>query len=173
MIQAEKAHARMRADMDRKKVEKQGTEIAQSEMLGSRIIFEQEEEDGFTVLAPYASRSPFEVWIMPKKHVSRIEESLIENEEKEKLNWGVVGLLAEILSKTLLKLHGSLGDPGYSMLVQNAPFAWVGYGHLYKHYHWRIIIETHRLASPAGYEHLTGIWSNVVSPEDACHQLTS
>lgn len=159
MIQAEEAHT--------KEVKGKDSEIDRGEMLGGRIVSEEKEKD-FIVLAPYASRSPFEVWIMPRKHVSRIEESLIE---RNQINMAVIQTLATTLSETLLMLYESLGDPGYSMLIQNAPFALEGYEHLYRHYHWRIIIETHKLAIAAGYEHLTGIWSNVVPPEKAAEEL--
>jgi UDPglucose--hexose-1-phosphate uridylyltransferase len=105
-----------------------------------------------------------------------MEESLIEETSSstalnKQPNLNTIQELAEILSKTLQVLHRSLGDPGYSMLVQNAPYAQEGYEHLYKHYHWRIIIETHKLTTPAGYEHLTGIWSNSVPPEEAAKVL--
>jgi UDPglucose--hexose-1-phosphate uridylyltransferase len=168
MIQAEIAHTE---DLKGKKPEdarKKESEIERGEILGNRIISKNED---FIVLAPYASRSPFEVWIMPMKHVSRIEDSLIEDRGSNQNNRPVIQRLANILSETLGNLYEKLKDPGYSMIIQNAPYAPKGYEHLYSHYHWRIIIETHKLATPAGYEHLTGIWSNSIAPETAAKEL--
>src|SRR5437867_3101520 len=34
---------------------------------GARVIFENE---AFTVFAPYAARTPFETWIMPRRHAA-------------------------------------------------------------------------------------------------------
>lgn len=117
------------------------------------------------MLGPYASRSPFEVWIMPRIHAMSIEQTLGGNGDKE-TEKSAKEELAETLSRILRKLHDKLGDPAYSMLIQNAPIPMKDDEHLYRHYHWRIIIETQRLAIPGGHEHLTGIWSNVVAPEE-------
>jgi galactose-1-phosphate uridylyltransferase len=181
MIQAEEEHAKLVEDEENK------ARIRRGEMLGARIISPQ--DSPFVVLAPYASRSPFEVWIMPRVHAMSIEQTLNEDKkdkdkdkdkEKEDKKTGEttnatekspIEELAETLSKILQKLHEKLGDPAYSMLIQNAPVPKKGDEHLYRHYHWRIIIETQRLAIPAGYEHLTGIWSNVVAPEEAAKVL--
>jgi galactose-1-phosphate uridylyltransferase len=151
MIQAESAHTRDQAGR---------SEADGDDVLGNRIIGERKD---FVVVAPYASRSPFEVWIMPTKHESSIADMSGDEEGTKEL----AGILADVLEK----LNTELGDPGYSMLIQNAPIAPEGYEDLYRYYHWRIIIETKDLVIPAGYEHLTGIWSNSVTPETAAKTL--
>ena len=58
------------------------------------------EEDNFVAFTPYASRFPFEIWILPKIHSSHFENlQKIEIEE-----------LAQVLRIVLLKLEASLNS---------------------------------------------------------------
>src|SRR5205807_4893912 len=45
--------------------------LRQETSAGTRIIHENEE---FVSLSPYASRVPFETWVLPKRHASRYED---------------------------------------------------------------------------------------------------
>ena len=140
----------------RKKSKKNGPA---DEELYNRIIYpypNNEEKDGFIVLAPFAARVPFELVILPLNHQSTMYEMSITELEN----------LAEVLHKTLKALSETLKDPPYSLVIKNAPIPPQGQEHMYAHYHWRIVIEPQRLAIPAGYEHLTGIWSNPTPPEE-------
>ncbi len=127
----------------------------------SRIIYPTEigkiENAEFIVLAPYAPRVPFELLIIPQRHQSNMRYMT----EK-----GQVDKLADVLYKVLNALSVILNDPPYSLMIKNAPIPPIEHEHLYAHYHWRIIIEPQRLAIPAGYEFLTGIWSNPTPPEE-------
>jgi len=63
-----------------------------------------------------------------------IEQTLGGNGDKE-TEKSAKEELAETLSRILRKLHDKLGDPAYSMLIQNAPIPMKDDEHLYRHYH--------------------------------------
>jgi UDPglucose--hexose-1-phosphate uridylyltransferase len=122
--------------------------------LGERIVAEN---SGFVACAPYASRSPFQTWIIPKAHracfarMSRFE--VVE--------------FAQILKETLLRLHLCLSDPPYNYTILTAPCE---SDMLDDTFHWHLEI-TPRLTTPAGFELGTSIYINTVPPEDAAGYL--
>ena len=70
------------------------------------------ENDGFVSLAPFASRSPFEVSVFPKFHSSAF--SGISPVQIEQLAW--------ILRDVLQRLDRTLGGPPYNLALQDRPF---------------------------------------------------
>jgi UDPglucose--hexose-1-phosphate uridylyltransferase len=118
------------------------------------------EEAEFIAIAPYASKAPLETWILPRQHQSHFGHPSNE------------AILARLLHRVLERLSEVAKDPHYVLVLQNAPLPRDNGSKEYAHYHWRIVIEPQKLAIPAGYEHLTGIWSNVVQPEDAADALS-
>ncbi|MEA3238866.1 MAG: galactose-1-phosphate uridylyltransferase [Candidatus Bipolaricaulota bacterium] len=130
---------------------------------GERII---EETDQYVTYTPYASRFPFEITIMPKKHAHDFA-NLDEVQQRE---------FARILKHTLYRLKQLLGDPPYNLVLHNAPNPiqrpekpghWATLQH---DYHWRVSIIP-RLTTIAGFEWGTGFYINPVPPEDAAHYL--
>lgn len=119
----------------------------------SRIVL-----DGtyFCTFAPYASRFPFELWILPKNHSSHFEN--IQKFEVEEL--------AETLWTALAKLEGSLEQPPYNFIIHTSPF---DHPEL-DYYHWHIEIIP-RLTRVAGFEWGTGFYINPVPPENAAEYL--
>lgn len=126
-----------------------------------RIILEM---DSFVAIAPFASRFPFEIWILPKEHscdfprladASRID-------------------LARILKITLSKLKTALGDPPYNFIIHTAPFRVgkkAGYWRTIEDdYHWHIEVIP-RLTRVAGFEWGTGVYINPTPPEEAAKYL--
>ncbi len=128
--------------------------IEQETKNGERMIAEN---SGFIACAPYASRSPFQTWIVPKTHracfahMSRFE----------------VAEFAQILKETLLRLHLCLSDPPYNYTILTAP---CGSDMLDDTFHWHLEI-TPRLSTPAGFELGTSIYINTVPPEDTARYL--
>jgi len=119
--------------------------------------------DGYVAIAPFASRFPFEVWILPKKHSC----DFIRLEMGERRN------LAKILKKVLAKLKKSLNDPPYNYILHTAPFRREksGYWKSIDHdYHWHIEI-TPRLTRVAGFEWGTGFYICPMPPESAAKFL--
>ncbi len=119
----------------------------------SRVVFENEE---FLVFAPWAPRSPFETWIVPKRH-----ESNFEAEPKER-----IGLLAQALGTTLRRLASALGDPAYNFLVHTNPLRDASS----PSYHWHVEVMP-ALSQLAGFEWGTGFHIHPVPPEEAAEFL--
>lgn len=123
-----------------------------------RIIFETEY---FLVLSPYAARSPFETWILPKKHSGRFEE--ISDDQ--------ITHLAYVLKVTLGQLYVKLSDPPLNFYIHTLPFP--DHKHIAnekKAYHWHLVIFP-RISIWAGFEFSTGIPVNPVTPESAAEFL--
>lgn len=116
---------------------------------GERVVYEN---DAFLAYEPFASRFPFETWLLPKFHQASFGD-LGDDELRE---------LADALRSTLHKLYAALDNPPYNFIVHSAP-----YERLPEHlYHWHVEIMP-RLTSVAGFEWGTGFYINVVPPEHA------
>lgn len=118
-----------------------------------RIVFENE---NFIAFCPFASRTAFEIWVMPKTHKPYFER--ISN--KNKLN------LAEVFGKALNSIYKALNDPPYNFYVHTSPCD----GKDYPHFHWHIEILPHT-STWAGFELQTGIEISTIQPETAAEYL--
>ncbi len=119
--------------------------------------------DGFIAIVPFASRFPFEVWILPKKH----------SPDFVALDSGVRLELAKVIKKVLSKLKKGLNDPVYNYVLHTAPFRRekAGYWKSVDYdYHWHIEIIP-RLTRVAGFEWGTGFYICPVTPEDSAKFL--
>jgi UDPglucose--hexose-1-phosphate uridylyltransferase len=125
--------------------------ILKKEEQGPRLIWKNQH---FTVLAPWASTNPFEFWVFPQKH----QCCLLDLSQKE------VAALARTLRISLGGLRTLLDDPPY-----NFGFHQVTSGAC-DCYHWHLEVYP-RLSIWAGFEKSTGMYINVVSPEDAAQSL--
>lgn len=126
-------------------------ELLEKEAASPRFIWEN---NYFAVFAPWASVHPFEFWLFPKEH----QCSLLDLTETE------VKALAEALRVNLGALNRLLKDPPYNF----------GFHQMTReacdHYHWHLEVYP-RLSIWAGFEKSTGMFINVVSPEDAAENL--
>lgn len=120
---------------------------------GSRIVLETA---NFVAFCPYASRFPFETWILPKRHSSHYEHILPQE----------IDDLGMVLKNVLAKLELAQGDPPFNYLIQTAPFS----QDQLPHFRWRIEILP-RLTGIAGFELGSGTYINPVPPEDAAETL--
>jgi UDPglucose--hexose-1-phosphate uridylyltransferase len=119
--------------------------------------------DGFIAIVPFASRFPFEIWILPKKHSCDFV-SLPDSDRKG---------LAKIMKQVLLKLKSGLNDPPYNYIIHTAPFKRQKIGYwktISEDFHWHIEI-TPRLTRVAGFEWGTGFYICPVTPEAAAKFL--
>lgn len=119
----------------------------------ARLVLENEE---FVVFAPWAPRSPFETWIVPKRH-----ESNFEAEPRERL-----GQCAQALRSTLRRLGAALGDPAYNFILHSNPLRDAPSAS----YHWHIEVMP-ALTHVAGFEWGSGFHINPVPPEEAAEFL--
>lgn len=128
---------------------------------GSRVVTQN---DGFFAFCPFASRSPFEIWILPKRHCpdfGRLDPASFDD-------------LAAILKESLSKIRWLLNDPPYNFILHTAP-----YRHKKREVYWKTIEEDYhwyfqiapRLTHSAGFEWGTGIHINPTPPEDAASLL--
>lgn len=120
---------------------------------GVRLV---SETDRYCVLEPYASRFPFETWILPRTHASHFEDA--DQASLQNLAW--------ILRATIRKMEKTLERPAYNLIVHTAP---VQEGEL-DYYHWHIEIIPH-LAKIAGFEWGSGFYINPTPPEEAAKFL--
>jgi UDPglucose--hexose-1-phosphate uridylyltransferase len=117
-----------------------------------RLLWEDESTVAF---APYASRSPFEVWIVPRRHEADFGRATRPDVEAT----------GEALRQVLSRLAASLDGPPYNLVLHTAPLREQVDGTY--HWHW----EIHpRLREIAGLELGTGLPVNPVSPEDAIEE---
>jgi len=136
-------------------------DIIQQEIeMADRLIFQS---DKFVVIAPYASRFPFEILIMPKRH--SFSYKLIDNNE--------ISDLASVLKKIGKVLYTAFEDPPYNIILNDSPNLlpkknyWMT---IKQDYHWHIEI-TPRIYRRTGFELGTGFYINRIAPEKAAHIL--
>jgi UDPglucose--hexose-1-phosphate uridylyltransferase len=106
--------------------------------------------------APWGSRSPFEVWVVPRAHQADFGAASDAD----------VQATTRALRNVLGRLGGSLDGPPYNLVLHTAPLRERVDATF--HWHW----ELHpRLREIAGLELGTGLPVNPVSPEDAVEEL--
>lgn len=118
-----------------------------------RVVYENQ---GFVSLTPFASRFPFETWILPKFHQSSFEL----------MDLSVFPLAAEALSDILQRLKEVLEDPPYNYILHTSSSPEEDRDH----YHWHFEIMP-KLTKVAGFEWGTGFYINPTPPEEAAEYL--
>jgi UDPglucose--hexose-1-phosphate uridylyltransferase len=135
--------------------------IRQERKDNSRVIIENRE---FIAITPFASRFPFEVWIVPKRHSCDFAQGIAGNESQ----------LAQIMKELLLRFKIGLNDPAYNYMIHSAPFEAGGeykkYPTIEEDYHWHIELIP-RLTRVAGFERGTGFYINSIPPEKTAEFL--
>ncbi|MFA5118015.1 MAG: DUF4931 domain-containing protein [Candidatus Omnitrophota bacterium] len=119
--------------------------------------------DGFIAITPFASRFPFEVWILPKKHSCDFVN----------LDMPSRGNLARIMKAVLSKLKKGLNDPAFNYVLHTAPFKrqkGAYWRSIEDDYHWHIEIMP-SLTKVAGFEWGTGFYICPMPPETAAKFL--
>jgi UDPglucose--hexose-1-phosphate uridylyltransferase len=114
------------------------------------------ENDQFVTLAPFAPRTPFEMWIMPRKHHS----SYMDQDDAS------LAALTDIFSETLRRLDACIPGVPYNFVLHTQPLR----SESLDHYHWHFEIVP-KLTSIAGFEWGTGFYINPMPPEDTCRYL--
>jgi UDPglucose--hexose-1-phosphate uridylyltransferase len=128
--------------------------VLQEEMAaGERIV---EAGPSFVAFLPYASLSPFHMWIFPRKHQSSFD-SISDSDMVE---------LAGMLGRLLRRLKAAAGDPDYNFSIRSAPV-----GELSSTcFHWYLCIVP-RMSQLAGFELGSGTYINSLRPERCAAQL--
>jgi UDPglucose--hexose-1-phosphate uridylyltransferase len=118
-----------------------------------RLVWEDAASVAF---APFASRSPFEIWIVPRRHDADFGRASAAD----------VAATSEALRQVLGRLAASLDGPPYNLVLHTAPLR----ESVDATYHWHWEIHP-RLRDIAGLELGSGLPVNPVSPEDAVEEL--
>jgi len=120
---------------------------------GERIVAQTRE---FVVLHPYASRTPWETWIIPKRHGASF--GLFPSEH--------LAELARMLKDTLLCLYRGLDNPAFNYMVNTTNTE----DEENPYYHWHIRIVP-RLNLIAGFEMGSGIYISTALPEETASRM--
>ena len=115
---------------------------------GKRLVLDDEL---YTAFHPFASRGPFETWIVPKNLQASFQHVSAESLKN----------LAHVLRAILHKLYYGLNNPDYNLVIDSAPS-----GDENNHYYtWHLRIIP-RMVETAGFEIGSGIHINPAIPEE-------
>ena len=117
----------------------------------------------FAVLVPYAAPSPLETWILPRQHGCSFEDALSQDTATD---------LAALVSRHARALRAEFGDPGYELVIHNAPnlrsrILQGDWATIRDDYHWHVEI----VIEPERANRVGGIFVNELSPEASAANL--
>jgi UDPglucose--hexose-1-phosphate uridylyltransferase len=118
-----------------------------------RII---EAGDHFVAFIPYASLSPFHLWIFPRRHTSSFAD-IYDHEVVD---------LAAVMKGVFGRLYHGLNDPDYNFSIRSVP-AREGQR---EYFHWYLTVVP-RIARTAGFEFGSGMYINTAVPEESAQFL--
>ncbi|OGK05582.1 MAG: galactose-1-phosphate uridylyltransferase [Candidatus Riflebacteria bacterium GWC2_50_8] len=114
------------------------------------------ETEHFVAFIPFASLSPYHVWIFPKVH-SACFSTICENAMTD---------LASLLNSVLGKLYTALHNPSYNFVIRSLSPQEADL----PYFHWYLAIVP-RIAKAAGFELGTGMYINSSVPEYSAETL--
>jgi UDPglucose--hexose-1-phosphate uridylyltransferase len=108
--------------------------------------------DDFVAYVPFASGFPFEIWLLPRRHMPDFGE----------MGERMLPALAATFHETMSKLRTTLHDPHFSLALHSGPLS----GEHPEEFHWHWELLPH-LSGELGMEWATGVYFNPIAPEDA------
>jgi len=127
-------------------------QVLEQELVSRERVVTQ--NDAYVALAPFASKTPFETWILPRQHGSSFS-SVAANS---------LPALAELMQSVVRALNDALDQPPYNLMLHTL----VEEGR--PDYHWHLELLP-RLTNQAGFDWGTGFFVNPTLPEDAVRFL--
>lgn len=124
--------------------------------VGERVIVDSPD---FLVIAPYASKMPFEIHILPKTHRAGFHDITISERKA----------LAQVMKDVFWRLYDRMKNPAYNYYIHTSPFPKDERSPTHddqKSYHWHIVVLP-RVNVWAGFELGTEVYVNVMPPEKA------
>ncbi len=123
------------------------------------------ENNNFIAISPFASRFPFETWILPKEHAC----------DFYKIDRNKIRDFTEIADAVFAGTRKVIGDFPYNFILHTAPFRRDANKRGYwetidRDYHWHFEILP-ILTRVAGFEWGSGFYINPLPPEDACKSV--
>ncbi len=137
-------------------------DVLQQELRDARRLIAENRD--FVAFAPFASRFPFEVCVMPKSHQSALRQ----------ISPGEIDNLALLLRGVLQKLDSTLGSPPYNLSLCNRPFMRPAEGYwktIEEDFHWHVEVLP-QVFRVTGFEWGSGVFYNPLSPETAARFLS-
>jgi UDPglucose--hexose-1-phosphate uridylyltransferase len=123
-----------------------------------RVVLDNQD---FFVLAPFASRVPYALRIIPKRH----QASFIDMTLAERKNLG------QVLKTSLQRIYSRLKNPSYNFYIHTLPVSHSRYTRYDdRSYHWHLEILP-RLNVWGGFELGSDVYVNTVMPEQAADLL--
>jgi UDPglucose--hexose-1-phosphate uridylyltransferase len=110
------------------------------------------QNENFITITPFAPKTPFEMWILPKKH-----SSSYRGQDDQMLY-----SLAQIFSESLQRLDRCIPGVPYNYVLHTQPLRSENLD--YFHWHFEIVPK---LTSIAGFEWGSGFYINPMPPEEA------
>ncbi|MBB5346738.1 galactose-1-phosphate uridylyltransferase [Desulfoprunum benzoelyticum] len=118
-----------------------------------RVVCQNEH---FITITPFAPRTPFEMWVLPKQHSS----TYCKLDDFHLLS------LSSQFSETLRRLNACIPNVPYNFVLHTEPLRFGGV----EHFHWHFEIVP-KLTSIAGFEWGSGFYINPLPPEEAAEYL--
>jgi UDPglucose--hexose-1-phosphate uridylyltransferase len=112
-------------------------------------------DEDTVAMSPFASRVPFETWILPRRHLAAFDDECDDC---------LVAIAARVRD-TMVRLQRALNGSPYSVLLHSAPV-----GEAAATYHWHLEIIP-RLGPGSGLAWGEGIHINPVAPEEATRAM--
>ena len=120
---------------------------------GERLVIENE---AAVAVAPYASRTPFEIWILPRDHHGDFMAA----------DPSLVAGIAELIEKLLPLWSEAIGPVAYNLVLHCLPFDLLDE----PYYHWHLELLP-RTGQVAGFEWSSNIYINPTPSEVAARHL--
>ena len=120
---------------------------------GERIVAASDE---FVAFCPFASRFPYEVWVVPRAGGPDFAAAA----DRE------ISEVSRMMRELIGCIERALGNVGYNFLLHSQPFD----TSRYDYYHWHIELFP-RITKVAGFEWSTGVFINTTPPEVAAAEL--
>ena len=114
------------------------------------------QNDHFITIAPFAPRTPFEMWVLPKKHSSgycSLDNTMFHS-------------LAQLFAETFQRLDRCIPNVPYNFVLHTQPLR----SGALDHFHWHFEIVP-KLTSIAGFEWGSGFYINPLPPEESTQLL--
>jgi UDPglucose--hexose-1-phosphate uridylyltransferase len=127
--------------------------VAQELRDKERIVIESED---VVALSPWAARSPFELWILPRGHRSSFESATGQE----------LRGIGDALRTILRKVDVALEKPAFNLFLHTLPLRTPENDF----YHWHLDVKP-VLTQQAGFEWASGCYINPTPPEEAASFL--
>ncbi|MCK4884389.1 MAG: galactose-1-phosphate uridylyltransferase [Candidatus Diapherotrites archaeon] len=129
-------------------------DIADKESKSQRFV---SSNNNFLLFTPFASIWPYELWILSKKHIQRLED----------FSGSQLLDLAEIMIEAIKRLNTLFPDIPYNLVIHDTPA-----DNSFQYYHFHIeIYPKYNHKTFAGLEKGGDVYINAISPERAAKHL--